>query len=55
MPAAPIIQAGYELGILTLSAGAQVLRLLPPLIVQRADLDEALEKLDGAFARATQH
>jgi len=55
IPAAPVIQAGYELGILTLNAGPQVLRLLPPLIVQRADLDEALEKLDGAFARATQH
>jgi len=55
IPAAPVIQAGYELGILTLNAGPQVLRLLPPLIVQQADLDEALEKLDGAFARATQH
>lgn len=55
MPAAPVIQAGYTLGILTLNAGPQVLRLLPPLIVERADLDEALEKLDGAFARATQH
>ncbi|MBC7256527.1 MAG: aspartate aminotransferase family protein [Chloroflexi bacterium] len=55
IPAAPVIQAGYELGILTLNAGPQVLRLLPPLIVQQADLDEALEKLDGAFARTTQH
>ncbi len=54
MPAAPVIQAGYELGILTLNAGPQVLRLLPPLVVQRAEIDEALEKLDGAFARATQ-
>jgi acetylornithine/N-succinyldiaminopimelate aminotransferase len=54
MPVAPLVQAGYELGMLTLNAGPQVLRLLPPLVVQEADLDEALDKLDRAFARVTQ-
>lgn len=54
MPVAPLVQAGYDLGILTLNAGPQVLRLLPPLVVQQSDLDEALDKLDRAFARVTQ-
>jgi len=54
MPVAPLVQAGYDLGMLTLNAGPQVLRLLPPLVVQQADLDEALDKLDRAFTRVTQ-
>lgn len=53
IPVAPLVQAGYDLGMLTLNAGPQVLRLLPPLVVQQVDLDEALGKLDQAFARVT--
>ncbi len=50
---APLVQTGYELGLLTLNAGPQVLRLLPPLVVEQAPLDEALQKLDLAFAKVT--
>lgn len=49
---APIIDAGYAHGLLTCKAGAQVLRLLPPLIVGEAEIDEALAILDKAFAAA---
>jgi len=45
----PILEEGYAQGLLTLKAGAQVLRLLPPLTVERPELDEALGILDGAF------
>jgi len=48
---APLVQACTEDGLLTLSAGAEVLRLVPPLVVQKADLDKALNILDGVFAR----
>lgn len=47
----PAVQACQEDGLLTCKAGNQVLRLLPPLIVQRQDIDEAVAILDKAFAR----
>ncbi len=50
--AAPIIEAGYERGIITCRAGANVLRLLPPLVIEREQIDVALEALDGIFAQA---
>ncbi len=46
---APLIEAGYDAGLLTCSAGPKVLRLLPPLVVQEAELDEAVAILDKAF------
>ena len=48
--ALPYVNAGYEKGLLTLSAGPQVLRLLPPLIINKPDIDKGLEILDGIFA-----
>ncbi len=47
----PLIQAGYEEGLITCKAGPRVLRLLPPLIVGQAELDRAVEILDRAFSR----
>lgn len=46
----PLVEAGYDLGLLTLKAGNQVLRLLPPLIVQKKHIDEAVAIVDKAFA-----
>jgi len=46
---APVIQTCYEEGLLTLSAGPRVLRLLPPLVVGEAEIDEAVAILDKAF------
>jgi len=46
---APVIQASYEAGLLTLNAGSQVLRLLPPLVVGETEVDEAVDILDQAF------
>ena len=45
IPAAPMIQAGYEHGLLLLNAGPDVLRLIPPLIFTPADADIAVERL----------
>jgi acetylornithine/succinyldiaminopimelate/putrescine aminotransferase len=41
----PLIEAGYEHGVLVLNAGPDVLRLLPPLIVTRADIDRLVDVL----------
>lgn len=51
IPAAPIIQAGYEHGLLLLNAGPEVLRLIPPLIISRAEVDIAIERLSAIFAQ----
>ena len=50
MDVAPVTQACLDEGLLTLKAGNEVLRLLPPLVVQKDDLDTALAILDRGFA-----
>ena len=47
---AEVINAGIEKGILTLSAGSNVLRLLPPLIITDKDVDNMYNILDDVFA-----
>lgn len=49
-PAGPVIARARELGLLVLSAGSDVVRLLPPLTVTEAELDEGLELLARAAA-----
>lgn len=46
----PAIDAGFAEGLLTCKAGAHVLRLLPPLVVSEADIDNATTILDHAFS-----
>jgi len=47
-PVADVISACREQGLLILRAGTDVLRFLPPLIVTKAQVNEALRKLDKA-------
>src|SRR5882724_2758461 len=51
-PAAPIVDACCEAGLLVLSAGEKVVRLVPPLIVESADLRRAIDILKTALAKA---
>jgi acetylornithine/N-succinyldiaminopimelate aminotransferase len=51
-PVGPIVDACREAGLLVLSAGEQVLRLAPPLIVEERDCDRALGIIDGALGKA---
>jgi len=46
----PLVEQCAEAGLLTCKAGNPILRLVPPLIVQKEHLDEALNILDGVFA-----
>ncbi len=50
MPAAPVVQAGYQHGLLLLNAGADVLRIVPPLIVSKDEIDIAMERLAATLA-----
>ncbi len=48
-PAAPVVQAAREGGLLICSAGPDVVRLLPPLNISEADLDEGVRRLEHAL------
>ena len=44
-----IINKAIENGLFVLSAGSDVLRFVPPLIITKADIDEMVEKLEKSF------
>ena len=46
--AGPVIE---KEGLIVISAGTNVLRLLPPLIINEEQIDEMFEKLKRAFAQ----
>jgi acetylornithine/succinyldiaminopimelate/putrescine aminotransferase len=48
-PAAPVVKKARELGLLVVSAGAEVVRLVPPLVITSAEVDEGLEILHRAM------
>jgi len=50
VPAKPIVDRCLQLGLLILTAGDQILRFVPPLIIGEAEVDEALSILDQALA-----
>jgi acetylornithine/N-succinyldiaminopimelate aminotransferase len=52
-PAAGVVDACREEGVLVLSAGPDVLRLTPPLIVTAAEVDEALAALARVLVTAS--
>jgi acetylornithine/N-succinyldiaminopimelate aminotransferase len=45
-----VVDAAREVGLLALTAGPDVLRLLPPLPVTESEVDEALGLLARALA-----
>jgi acetylornithine/N-succinyldiaminopimelate aminotransferase len=50
VPVKPLIQSLAEKGIIVLPAGDNVLRLVPPLNVKPAEIDEALDMINEALA-----
>jgi acetylornithine/N-succinyldiaminopimelate aminotransferase len=48
--AAPVVARAREHGLLVSVAGGNVIRFVPPLIVSRGEIDEAVTKLDAALA-----
>jgi acetylornithine/N-succinyldiaminopimelate aminotransferase len=45
-PAVEIVQRGWDAGILVITAGEHTLRLLPPLVMERKDLERGLAILE---------
>jgi acetylornithine/LysW-gamma-L-lysine aminotransferase len=52
--AAPVISRLRELGVLTINAGATVIRLLPPLIISKQEVDEVVTLIGVALETAAE-
>lgn len=50
--AGAVREAAHDQGLLIATAGDDVLRLVPPLVLQREHVDEAVKKLDAALSAA---
>lgn len=48
-PVGEIVVKSQEAGLLIITAGSNVLRLVPPLIIEKKHVDEMIEKLVSAF------
>ncbi len=53
-PNADLVQAGYDTLIATVPAADNVVRLLPPLTITDAEIDEAITRLDQAATQVAQ-
>ena len=53
-PAAPVVQAALEQRLLVNRTSDTVVRLLPPYVITRAEIDEALPLLEAAIATAVE-
>jgi acetylornithine/succinyldiaminopimelate/putrescine aminotransferase len=51
-PAAPILEAALQEGLLVNRTAETVIRLLPPYIITAAEIDEAIGLLDAALHAA---
>ena len=49
LPAADLVGAGYRHGLLLVGAGPNTLRLVPPLVISRGEIDLLMERLTAAF------
>ena len=54
VPNAEFVNAMYGEGVLTIVAGENVVRLMPPLIIGEAEIDQAMAALDKVAARFAQ-
>lgn len=48
-PVGEVVTKAIENGLLVISAGGNVLRMVPPLVICEADVDEMVEKLEKSF------
>jgi len=48
-PAAPIVSSCIEKGLLLVGAGEKVIRFVPPLIIEKEQIDEAISILDSVL------
>ncbi len=55
IPAADLITVGYEHGLLMVGAGTHTLRFVPPLIMEKSDVDTLVERLEHIFIQRSNH
>lgn len=48
-PVGQIVSKALENGLIIISAGSDVLRFVPPLIIEKQDVDEMIQKLEASF------
>ncbi|MCE9624268.1 MAG: acetylornithine transaminase [Deltaproteobacteria bacterium] len=53
IPGRPLVEAALAEGLVINAAQEKILRLVPPLIIGKREIDEAIEILDDVFARAS--
>jgi len=53
IPGAEIVKKGHERGVLLNVVHDDVLRFVPPLVVEKADIDRMIELLDGILAEVS--
>lgn len=46
----PVIEAGYEHGLLMVNAGPNVIRFVPPLVIEKSHVDALVEKLTSILS-----
>jgi acetylornithine/N-succinyldiaminopimelate aminotransferase len=51
IPNLELVQAAMQEHLLTIAAGDNVVRLLPPLVLSEEEMSEGMERLDRALAR----
>lgn len=49
-PVGEVVKKAMDQGLITISAGGNVLRLVPPLVITETHIDEMIEKLEKALA-----
>ena len=49
VPAVDVVDAGYRHGLLLVNAGPNTLRLIPPLVITREEIDLLIERLSAAL------
>jgi acetylornithine/N-succinyldiaminopimelate aminotransferase len=49
VPSGDVVSAGYRHGLLTVNAGPNTLRLVPPLVITRQEIDLLIERLVAVF------
>ena len=48
-PVGQVVKKSLDNGLIVMSAGADVIRLVPPLVIEKSDIDEMAEKLGKAL------
>lgn len=51
IPVVDIVKASLEEGLVVISAGSDVVRFVPPLVITKEDVDLAMEKFENALKR----